>query len=153
MTPWVSSSLPIQAAANVTQLYPIYAPVGVAPGSATNGQLIRMPTEGVLHSVQVETDGTNGGTIQIYDINGIEAGADVSSSDQITNTQLTAMLADGRARLIYEQNFIGSGITPVGTGARSFQKGLAARAVGSTGSCKLNLSVGGGYRLTQKVGS
>lgn len=137
---------------NLKQLYPTWAPTGVDPAVATNGQQIRGPIEGTLYSLQIETDGTNGGVIEIWDVNGADAGADVSSLDVITDTQLDALAARGLAKLIYSQNFAASGLTPPSAGPRSFQRGLAGRFVGSAGTCKLNLVVNGGFRLTTKVG-
>lgn len=137
----------VASTGTVTQLYPDYATTGIDPSTATPAQQVRMPTEGQLISVQVASDGTNAGTLEIYDISGHELGINVSSATAITDTQLDAALAAGKAKLILEQNFAGSGLTPwAPVGPASFMKGLAARAVGSTGTCKLNLVVHGGYR-------
>jgi hypothetical protein len=153
MEAWSGISLGFVAAAgNVTQLYPTWAPAGVDPATATNGQQIRQPIEGVLYSLQVETDGTNGGVIEIWDVNGANAGADVSSATTITDAELDSLAALGLAKLIYSQNFAASGLTPPSAGPRAFQRGLAARFVGAAGLCKLNLVVNGGFRLTTKVG-
>ncbi len=153
MESWAGISLSFVAAnGNLKQLYPTWCPVGVVPSAATNGQQLRGPVEGAIVSLQVETDGTNGGIIQLWDLNGADVGADVSSLDVVTDAQLIALQALGRAKLMYEQNFTASGITPPTTGPRSFQHGLAARFVGSAGACSLNLSVRGGFRLTTKVG-
>lgn len=137
---------------DLTQLYPTWATVGINPATATNGQLIRRPVGGSLETLQVETDGTNGGIIQIWDLTGLDIGADVSSGTTVTNAQLVLLQAAGKAKLIYEQNFVASAVTPApGAAFRHFQKGLAARAIGS-GTVKLNLVVEGGFILTQKVG-
>lgn len=142
---------------NVTQLYPATCTAGVNPATATNGQLIRKPAEGAVHSIQVEPDGTNGGKIQIYDISGIDLGIDVSSATAITNAQLTAAITAGTARLIFEQTFagtVGSGIVNAPGIYRSFAKGLAARFVSdnSTGTATLNLVVGGGCLKVESRG-
>lgn len=93
------------------------------------------------------TDGTNAFTIEIYDINGMELGIDVSSAAAITNTQLNAAIAAKKAKLIFSQNVAGSGLTPFAPiGPSGFMKGLAARAVGNAGTCALNLAIEGGYR-------
>lgn len=154
MEGWAGISLTIgTATANLKQLYPTYAAAGVNPASATTGQSIRFPRGGTLVSLQVETDGTNAGTLELYDISGFEVGADVSSATAITDAQLTAGLADGRAKLIFRQNFAGSGLTPwAPVGPRGFMKGLAARAVGSSGTCYLNMTVRDGFDYTTKAG-
>jgi hypothetical protein len=153
MEAWSGISLGFVAAAgNVTQLYPTWCAAGVDPAAATNGQQIRQPTAGVLYSLQVETDGTNGGIIEIWDVSGADAGADVSSATTITDAQLDALAARGLAKLIYSQNFAASGLTPPTAGPRTIMRGLAARFVGSAGVCKLNLVVNGGFRFTTKVG-
>lgn len=137
---------------NWTQLYPSWAPAGVDPAAATNGQQIRKPVEGVLFSLQLQTDGTNAGVIELYDASGADAGADVSSATTVTQAQLTALIARGLAKQIYSQNFIASPETPINLGYAAFQRGLLARFAGSAGSVNLNLSVEGGFYLTTKVG-
>lgn len=147
MDRWVVAIDIGSATGTVEQLYPDYATTGVAPSGATPSQQVRQPCEGQLVALQVASDGTNGGILELYDISGHELGIDVSSSNTITDTQLDAAIARGQAKLILEQNFAGSGLTPwAPVGPASFMKGLAARAVGVSGSCKLNLVVHGGYR-------
>lgn len=155
---WVCPVTAVVATGDVTQLYPAWVAAGVAKSSSTNGQQIRRPMQGGLHSIQVEADGQNGGIIQIYDIDGGQWGADVSSATAITNTQLSAAIAANKAKLIFEQQFAGT----VGSGPISapgvyigFMKGLAARMVmdDPTGaSCKLILRVGGGYDKVESRG-
>lgn len=151
MDRWVTSLNLVAATGVVTQLYPDYATTGVSPATGSVGGQIRQPTEGQLISLQVETDGSNAGTLELYDINGINLGIDVSTSTSITDTQLDAAIAAGKAKLILAQNFAGNGLTPwTPVGPASFMKGLAARAVGVSGTCALNLVVHGGYRYTTK---
>jgi len=154
---WVCPLTAVTATGNVTQLYPANCTAGVAKAGSTNGQQIRRPLQGALHSIQVEADGTNGGIIQIYDIDGGQWGADVSSATAITNTQLNAAIAAGKAALIFEQQFAGTtGSGPVNAPGvyREFLHGLAARMVMDTptGGCKLNLVVGGGYMKVDSKG-
>lgn len=154
---WVCPLTCVATTGNVTQLYPAWVSAGVAKAGSTNGQLIRTPLQGALHSIQIEPDGSNGGKVEIYDIDGSEAGADVSSATAITNAQLTAAIAAGTAKLIWEQEFPGTvGSGPVNASGifRSFMKGLAARFSASSpaGTCKLNLVVDGGYRKTESRG-
>lgn len=155
---WVCPITAVVATGDLTQLYPAWVSAGVAKSSSTNGQLLRRPLQGALHSIQVEADGVNGGLIQIYDIDGGQWGADVSSATAITNTQLTAALAAGGAKLIFEQQFAGTvGSGPVNAPGvfRGFMKGLAARMVmdDPTGAaCKLDLVVQGGYEKVESRG-
>lgn len=132
---------------NVTQAYPDFATAGVDPAIATPGQLVRCPCEGQLVSLQVATDGINSLILEVYDISGIELGINVSSATTISDAQLDAAISAGKAQLIFEQNVAGSGLTPFASvGPARFMKGLAFRAVGSAGTCKVNAVVQGGYR-------
>jgi hypothetical protein len=154
---WVVSLTAVASNGNLTQLYPVWATAGVAKASSTAGQWIRVPSGGALHSIQIEPNGTDGGKIEIYDLAGNQAGADVSSATTITNAQLTAAITAGHAKLIWEQQFAGT----VGTGPanasgifRSFLGGLVARFsnAGPTGTCVLNLVVEGGHCKVQSLG-
>lgn len=154
---WVCPLTAVAATGDVTQLYPAWVSAGVAKSSSTNGQLLRRPLQGALYSIQIEPNGTDGGTIQIYDIDGGDNGADVSSATAITNAQLSAAITAGRAKLIWEQQFAGTvGSGPVNASGidRDFMHGLAARYTndGPTGTCKLNLVIGGGYWKTESRG-
>lgn len=155
MTPWVITALPAVAAAtgNLTQLYPDSCTAG--SGAISSGTLKRSPCEGVMVTCQVEPDGTNGGEIQIWDVNGADSGADVNTAAVITNAQLLILIAAGKARQIYGQKFSGS------SGARLsiahgvvFLHGLAARYInaGPVGTIDLNLVIDGGCRKTEIVG-
>ncbi len=147
MDRWVCALSLVAADGNVTQLYPSYAAAGTDSSTATPSQQVRKPCEGQLISVQICSDGSNGGILELYDINGDDLGINVSSATTITDTQLDTAITAGRAKLILKQNFAGSGLTPwAPVGPASFMKGLAARAVGATGTCDLNLVVHGGYR-------
>ncbi len=147
MEGWSGIALTIgSASGDLKQLYPDWAPSGAVPATAQTGDQLRRPNQGQLTALQVETDGTNALTLELYDIAGDQVGADVSSGTAITHAQLTTALVDGRAKLIFRQNIAGSGLTPITPiGPRGFLKGLAARAVGSTGSCYLNMTVQDGY--------
>ena len=148
MDRWVCPLTIVASNGNVTQLYPVPAGSGVNPATATPAQQVRQPCEGQLISLQVASDGTNAGILELYDISGHELGVDVSSATTITDAQLDAAIAAGNAKLILEQNFSGSGLTPwAAVGPARFMKGLAARAVGVSGTCKLNMVVQGGYRF------
>lgn len=147
MDRWVCDLTMVTASGDVTQLFPAYAAAGTNPTTATTAQQVRQPCEGQLISLQVASDGTNAGILELYDISGHALGINVSSATTITDAQLDAAIAAGKAKLILVQNFAGSGLTPwAPVGPASFTKGLAARAVGAAGSCKLNMVVHGGYR-------
>jgi hypothetical protein len=148
---WVTDLTAVASNGNVTQVYPSWASAGVARAAATVGQLIREPVGGSCSGLQIETDGVNGGTLELWDVNGHDIGADVSSLTVITNAQLTTMISRGDAKLIHKQNFIASPETPVNIGPFSFVKGLAARFSnsGPSGSCSINLKVAGGVRKTE----
>lgn len=157
---WVVSVTGAASTGNVYQLYPSTCTPGVAKAGSTNGQLIRRPLQGAVHSIQVETNGVDGGTIELYDIDGGDAGADVSSGTTITNAQLTAAIAAGLARLIFQQNFVGtpgSGTVNAPGIYRSFAKGLAARYISdnitpTSSACTLNLVVSGGFWKVESRG-
>lgn len=147
MDRWVVDLTIVAANGNVTQLYPDYAVAGTDPATATVAQQVRKPCEGQLISLQLASDGTNAGILELYDISGDELGINVSSAAVISDAQLDAAIAAGKAKRILVQNFAGSGLTPwAPVGPASFMKGLAARAVGASGACTLNLVVHGGYR-------
>lgn len=151
MNPWSGIVLEdVTATGNLKQLYPSYCPDGAARGAGrTPGVAIREPTGGTLLNVQVMTDGTNGGTIELWDVNGVDGGIEVSGAGNttITDTQLDTLAAAGRAKLIWRQNVVADGTTPPMATPRTFLHGLAARFIASGGQVELNLVVDGGYRL------
>lgn len=136
----------VGATGNLTQIYPTYAPAGADPATATPAQLVREPCEGELIGAQFATDGTNGGTIELWDVAGDDGGADVSQAAVITNAQLTVAVNKGKARLIYSQNLVGTGVTPPFPSYFRLMRGLAARWV-SSGNASISGSMTGLYRL------
>jgi hypothetical protein len=147
MTAWAGITVGFAAAdGNLKQLFPTTAPTGTAKATATPGQWVRQPCEGELMGLQVQTDGTNGGIVEIWDVNGEDGGADVSAA-VITDAELQTAITNGKAKLLYSQNVVGSGVTPPNPGYFRFVRGLAARFVGAAGEVKLNLNVNGGFRL------
>ena len=155
MESWVITLTGVAANGNVTQLYPAKCTAGTAVASATNSQQIRQRTNGTLYNVQIKTDGSTAGALELYDIDGNQGGADVSSATTITDTQLDALIASGDASLIFDQNFASTPTTPITVSPRGFMKGLAGRYVqsgGTGGTITINLVVSGGYRKTTKVG-
>ena len=154
MTPW--GQIPLASVANttvgnLTQLYPSTAGTGTT--ATTPGSLRLQPCEGIFTIAQVETDGADGGSIEIWDINGRDVGADVNMNTAITPTQLAAAVRLGIARLVFAQNFVGSAGARVAIAQGCpFTHGLAARYINSTGTCYLSLTVDGGFRKTEITG-
>lgn len=150
---WSGISLSaVTSTGNLTQLYPTWVSAGLT--TTTAGSLRRHPCEGQLYSIQVKPDGTNGGIIEIWDLNGDDVGANVNTATTITNAELVTAQGLNLARLIYSQNFSGTvGAATTGTGFRPFQRGLAARFVAGAGSCELNLAVDGGQRKLEICGT
>lgn len=150
---WVVDFTIVAATGNVKQLYPSWCGAETALGSADTGDTLRKPCGGKCTGIQILTDGTNGGTLEIWDFNGADEGINVSSTDVITNAQIDAAVTAGRAKLIHKQNYIASTETPVNIGPFSFQKGLAARISNSSpaGTASLNLKIEGGFRKTTKI--
>jgi hypothetical protein len=145
----------VTSTGNLTQVYPSWnryindkganVTVGDAIPIAAGGLLLR-PEGGRIGQVSVETDGTDGGTIQLYDISGLDVGADVSSATTITNTQLTTGISAGKAKLLWEQNFAAAaGATIVYDWSAGFMRGIAARFVGTAGTCAISLKAEGGF--------
>jgi hypothetical protein len=143
----------VAAAGDLQQIFPTWTPNGqTSLQNRTPGQTVRRPTQGTLHSIQIRTDGANGGTIEIWDVSGEDIPVDVStpSTPTFTNAQLTALQARGLAKLIYAQDFVAnSGAATPSAPPRSFLRGLAARFIngGPAGTCQLNLVVEGGFLL------
>jgi hypothetical protein len=147
MERWVCPLTIVGNTGNVTQLYPEWAEPGANPATATVAQQVRYPCEGKLISLQCLTNGADSFEIEIYDISGMELGIDVSSANVITDAELTAAIAAKKAKRIFKQNVAGNGLTPfTPLGPAGFMKGLAARAVGTSGACALNMDIEGGYR-------
>lgn len=151
MEGWVVQLSSVANNGDITQLYPAWAAAGADPSTATLGDQIRQPIEGQIISLQVRTDGTNGGYVELWDANGALGGADVSSDDEISDAEMAAMISAGNAKLIYTQNFVALPETPINMGWKGFLKGLAARFVGTGGVCYLNIVVNGGYRYITKL--
>lgn len=146
----------------VTQIYPNWIRYIDDKGTNTQvghalpvpaGGLLRRPVGGRIGQVSVETDATDGGIMQLFDISGLDTLDDVSSGTTITNASLVASLANGRAKLIWEQNFAASPGAPIiWNWTQGFLRGLAARFVGS-GTCSLNVIGEGGFQFLIVAGA
>lgn len=155
---WVRTIDIVTETGDLTQLYPATCTPGVNPAAATLGQWIRKPQNGALHSLQVMPDGSNGATVEFWDINGLDVGADVSSGETITNAQLVAAQAQGLARLIYKNEFtstVGSGVANAAGVYRTILRGIAVRIWNDApaGEATVNLVVDYGYVKTQSLGA
>lgn len=137
----------------LTQIFPTWAPNGqTSLANRTPGQTVRVPRQGTLYSIQIQTDSANGGTIELYDASGDDIPVDVSTipNPTITNAQLNTLISRGLAKLIYAQDFVAnSGAATPSAPPRPFLRGLMGRFVnsGPTGYCRLNLVVTGGFYL------
>ena len=143
MDSFTTSVTGVAATGNLKQVYSPFCTAG--SGSTATGTQKRRPVAGSLFLVEVQTDGVNGGTIEVFDINGELEGADVDTSDVITNAQLTSAIAANRAVKMFTQQFAGSGTArlAINRGTR-FSKGLALRFVAAAGSCIVNIQWEGG---------
>lgn len=149
------------ATGDLTQLYPDWVTVGQNPGTA--GNIIRQPTDGVLHELAIYPDDSQGGILELWDVAGsMFAGADdVSTDDQITDTYLSAQLARAnvRAKKLWVQEFkADAGLTTKKLTQRiSIKFGLAARWItagveSSTKTCTLNIVTEGTYNKVMVQG-
>lgn len=148
---WVVPLTIVAATGDAKQLYPDYCTAGA--GAMTQGELVRKPLGGILKNAQIEPDDINGGIIQLYDMDAGLEGADVDTLDAVTNAQIVAALAAGRARLIWEQVFSGDSSARLAVAqGLPFARGLVARAVSTApaGSCKIVLVVSGGCVKTER---
>jgi hypothetical protein len=141
------------ATGDIIQIFPTWAPLGQTTlANRTPGLTCRVPRQGTLYSIQVQTDSLNGGTIELWDVSGDDIPVDVSTipNPPITNAQLTALVSRGLAKLIYSQDFVAnSGAATPSAPPRPFLRGLAGRFVntGAVGYCRLNLVVTNGFYL------
>ncbi len=136
----------VAANGNLLQIYPPDCPAGIAVATATPAQMIREPIEGELVGFQVQTNGSDGGVFELWDVAGDDGGADVSTAAVITNAELVVAQNKGKASLLWRQNLLGTGVTPPCPSYFRFMRGLAARWV-SSGNCSMSGNISGGYRL------
>jgi hypothetical protein len=152
-TAWGTVSISaVTSTGDLTQLYLDTCTAG--SGATTMGTKVRKPMFGTLHHLEVKTDGTNGGTIELWDLDGNDGGANVNTGVLITNTQKNTAVAAGLARLMWSQNFTGAtsaefanNMVPV-----PFQHGMAVRYVNGTGSCTVNVVASGGFNKQEISG-
>jgi hypothetical protein len=156
MTPFCVDLAAVALTGAGTQIY--YDTMTAGSGTTTPGSLKREPIHGVLHSLEIEPDGTNGGELEVWDMNGTDGGANVDTASVVTNAQIAAAIAAGKGRLIYSQKFTGSTGSVVRTvrgNPMPFQHGLVARFKnsGPTGTVSLNLLTSGLCRKIEIAGA
>ena len=154
-TSWTTTLTGVAANGNVTQLYPDFCTAGA--GAGTQGEQVRRPAGGTISNIMVSGDGTNSGTLELYDITGISEGADVDTAATITNAQLVAALAKSppTARKIADVPIAGTDHVPIwrpGGTAPTVQQGLAGRFV-SSGDCTLNIVATGLFEKYDRSGT
>lgn len=147
MAAFVQALTFVGATGNLTQVY--FPGCTAGAGTGASGSQKRMPAGGTIFNAEVQPDGTNGGTIELWDIDGNDGGANVDTGTTITNAQknVAAALSPPMARLIYTQSFAGSGTTrlAINKGTR-FNWGLAVRFVAAAGTCNVNFDVEQGFK-------
>ena len=155
MTPWAVTLTQVAATGNLTQLYPVFCTAGA--GAITQGEVVRRPCEGTINELLVSGDGSNSGTLELYDLNGNDGGADVDTLAAITNAQLVAMLAASppTAKLIKHVTIAGTDqlrAVTSGSAGTPCMKGLAARfSSGSpAGNCILNINATGLFQKYER---
>lgn len=149
---WVIDLNAVAANGDAVQLYPAWVSAGANYDAASTGDKIRQPNGGNILAISVKSDEVNGGLIELWDADGRDIGADVSSSNVITDAQLNTLISQGKAKRIWAQNFAAApGSVIPGDTRKDFTKGLVARFSnsGPSGNCTLNLSVVGGYRKVE----
>lgn len=127
-------------------------------GLTTKGALRRRQGQGTLFRVEVFTGDAAGGTIEIWDCDGLAEGAsnNVSTGSTVTNTYKNEKAALGEAKLMWTQNFKGDAASraAIFTGHATFSRGLMARYINSGGtSVTLSIVADGGYFKTQICGT
>jgi hypothetical protein len=161
MTPWVCTVTNVLNTSGViTQLYPDFVAAGV--DTTTAGSVVRMPTDGVLLECSVYPFQNFGGILELWDVAGNLTGSpNVNSGSTLTNATLTELIAQGKAKKIWEQSFkADAGLTTKKFTQRvPVMFGLAARIIDNTGgggagtqSYKLNIVAGGCYRVVERLG-
>lgn len=133
---WGSISVAGVAANGVgTQLFPTSLPTTVTTAAwppATAG-LVRKPIHGKLENLFVSTDGTNGGTFELWDVAGLDRGASNNVNDQLLLTD-AYMVANGRK--IWELRIVGNSDQPydllMAIDHLEFYNGLACRFLSSS---------------------
>lgn len=141
---------------SLTQLYPTWVAAGASLPIPPMGGPLRKPVMGEISQITIKTDQVNGGVVELWDVSGLDYPADVSSGTTITNAQLVALAAQGKAKLVWSESFTASPSAPPANLAPQgmrFMRGLAARFgnSGSTGTVYLNLIIEGGYVIQDVV--
>ena len=152
MDTWPITLTAVASNGNVTQLYPAWCSAGA--GGGTQGEAVRRPVDGMVAELHVLGDGTNAGTLELWDVSGVDLGADVDTATTISNAQITAGVSAGTARKILDIDIAGTDKIITNLKNTTIMKGLAARFsnAGPTGSCNLNIQSSGIYQKYDNVG-
>jgi len=153
MTPWPLALATVAATGNITQCYPAFCTAGA--GAGTQGELVRRPTEGTINSLTVVGDGSNAGTLELWDASGVDAGADVDTLAVVTNAQMATLVAAGKAKLIASVLIAGTDQLTVfnaGSAGAPCMKGLCARFsnAGPTGAATININATGLFQKYER---
>lgn len=153
LSTWIVELDGVTSSGDLTQLFPTWCPAGADPATAVPGDLLRKPCEGFMRGAQIATDGSNGGVIELWDVNGFDLGLDMSTGETITNAQLNSLITLGKAKQIWSQRFTATaGASTPSIFGKQFVHGLAARYVSGAGTCTLNADIEGGFRLLETAG-
>lgn len=123
-----------------TQLFPQYLPATVSTAvwpPATAGE-VRRPTAGKTENIFTDTDGTNGGVVELWDVAGQISGVTNNVNDQVflTDAYLTA-----NGRKLYEFRVVGNADMPydllMAIDHLEFSNGLAMRFLANAGTIKV----------------
>lgn len=156
MTPWAKRVTSVAVDGDVQQLYPDFCTAGA--GGGTQGELVRRPTMGTISGLTISGDGTNAVLVELYDINGVEEGADVDTLVAITNAKLVAALAKSppTAKLIAKMQIAGTDQLPVvrpgGTGMPVL-RGLGIRVSPAGATVDININASGLFEKYENHGT
>jgi WD40 repeat protein len=147
----------VAATGNATQLFPNDTPATVSTAAypPAGGGLVRRATAGVLQKLHIMSDGVNGGTLEIWDVEGVDRGASNNVNDQLLLTN-AFLVANGK--LIDTIRITGSSDNNysiwVGLENLQFNKGLAVRFANAGPAGKVTVSpfVSSGFMVQHVAG-
>ena len=142
---------------NATQLFPNDIPTTVSTATypPVGGGNVRRATEGVLQKIHAASDGVNGGILELWDVAGLDRGADNNTNDQLL---LTDAYLQANGKLIDSLRITGTGTENYDMSLNlenlQFNKGLAVRFWNSTpaGTLKISPFVTSGFMVQHVAG-
>lgn len=154
MTPWHKELTAVASDGVITQMFPTFCDSG--PGAGTQGELVRRPMEGVISELTVSGDGTNAGTIELWDASGDDVTAKkMDQGETITNAEMATLVAAGSAKKLGQWTVAGTDQLTIyragGTGAVCL-KGLMARFsnAGPTGTIDVSINASGLFQKYER---